>query len=133
MFVSLIIPGKPLGKQRPRITRFGVAYTPTQTVNYETLVKQLYIINKLPKIEGYVEAEIVAYFPIPKSVSKKQRQMMLNNEVLPSVKPDCDNIIKIILDALNKLAYDDDKQVVNLSFRKFYSDDPRVEISLGGI
>jgi len=43
-------------------------------------------------------------------------------------KPDADNIIKIIADALNGLAYKDDCQIVRLEFEKFYALTPRVEI-----
>lgn len=39
-----------------------------------------------------------------------------------------DNCIKIIADALNKIAYHDDTQIVDCQVRKFYSDDPRVEV-----
>lgn len=124
--VKLIIPGKPMGKQRPRLGK-GFTYTPTATVNYETLVKELFILSKQNKLEGNLRAIIVAYFPIPQSKSKKQKQEMREALIRPR-KPDCDNIAKIILDALNNLAYDDDSQVVELSVTKYYDDEPRVEV-----
>lgn len=37
-------------------------------------------------------------------------------------KPDADNIIKIIADALNGVAYNDDKQIVMCSCGKYYTD-----------
>lgn len=40
--VKLTIPGKPLGKQRPRVLKNGITYTPKETVNYETLIKEIY-------------------------------------------------------------------------------------------
>jgi len=43
--IELIIPGKPMGKQRPRVMRNGITYTPKETVNYETLIKQLFAIG----------------------------------------------------------------------------------------
>ena len=39
-------------------------------------------------------------------------------------KPDTDNIAKSILDSLNKIAYLDDKQVVDLEVHKFYNEKP---------
>lgn len=51
---------------------------------------------------------------------------MLQGKILPTKKPDCDNIAKIICDALNGVAYDDDKQIVALKVTKIYSDEPRV-------
>lgn len=55
---------------------------------------------------------------------------MLDGELLPSKKPDIDNIVKAVLDALNKVAYRDDTQVVELQVRKQYSERPRLEICL---
>lgn len=50
--------------------------------------------------------------------------------IRPTKKPDMDNCIKVIADALNKLAYHDDTQIVDCQIRKFYSDDPRVEVRI---
>jgi Holliday junction resolvase RusA-like endonuclease len=113
--IKLIIPGKPMGKQRPRVMKSGITYTPKETVNYETLVKQLYITHHSGELlGGSVHMGIVAYFDIPKSAPKKNRELMLKGEILPTKKPDMDNIVKIIADALNGLAYHDDSQIVSL-------------------
>lgn len=55
-------------------------------------------------------------------------ELMLNGELLPAKKPDIDNIVKAVLDALNEVAYRDDTQVVELQVRKQYSERPRLEI-----
>lgn len=127
MQVKLIVPGKPVGKERPRFAK-GRAYTASMTATYEELTRKLYKVNR--KMEGTLKAEIVAYYPIPKSTSNKKRVAMLNNEIRPIVKPDLDNVAKIILDSLNKVAYADDSQIVTLSVGKFYSEEPRVEVTL---
>ena len=72
--------------------------------------------------EKPLKIEILACFSIPKSYSKKKMLMINNGELFPTKKPDCDNIIKIVLDSLNKIAYDDDKQVVEVTLKKVYSD-----------
>jgi Holliday junction resolvase RusA-like endonuclease len=129
--IKLVIPGKPLGKQRPRVLKNGITYTPKKTVNYETLVKQLYIEKYFQKqLEGPIRAVITAYMYIPKSESKKRKKKMLANEILPTKMPDWDNVGKIITDALNGLAYEDDKQIVDAHVIKLYSDQPRVEVEL---
>ena len=51
----------------------------------------------------------------------------------PTKKPDADNVIKIITDALNGIAYDDDRQIVALMFEKFYAEIPHVDVYLGVI
>lgn len=132
MQIKLTIPGDPVAKGRPRVGKFGT-YTPTKTLNYETLVKELFIISNQPKLEDGLAANIKAYFPITKSTSKKAAELMRNGLIRHTKKPDADNIAKICLDALNKLAFDDDSQIVDLSISKYYSDNPRVEIEIESI
>ena len=48
----------------------------------------------------------------------------------PLKKPDADNVIKVVLDSLNKIAYHDDTQVVDLQIRRFYSRDPRLVVTI---
>lgn len=130
--VRLIIPGKPLGKQRPRVLKNGVTYTPKKTVEYETFIKEMYVTecrSEKPK-EGPVKMSIRAYFPIPKSVSKTKATSMERGNVRPTKRPDVDNIIKIVADALNGIAYKDDSQIVSCSLEKFYSSIPRLEIEI---
>ena len=67
---------------------------------------------------------------IPKSESKKRKKKMLANEILPTKMPDWDNIGKIITDALNGLAYEDDKQIVDGRVIKLHGEEPRVEVEL---
>ena len=64
---------------------------------------------------------IVARFLPPKSVSKKKQKQMLEGEILPLKKPDMDNIVKVVADALNGVAYHDDTQIVLVSAKKAYS------------
>lgn len=55
---------------------------------------------------------------------------MLDNKIAPTKKPDIDNIVKIILDAMNKFAFKDDTQVTKLEVEKRYSEIPRVYIKI---
>ncbi|AWZ48357.1 RusA family crossover junction endodeoxyribonuclease [Clostridiaceae bacterium 14S0207] len=128
--IAIVIPGDPKGKQRPRLGK-GYTYTPKQTVNYENWVKMCYLEQAQNlMLEGEIKAEIIAYYSIPKSTSKKKRQAMMNEEIRPTKKPDLDNIAKIILDSLNTIAYKDDSQIIELQVKKYYSDYPRVELQL---
>ena len=128
--IKLIIPGQPCAKQRPRVCKYGT-YTPTKTVNYETLVKQLYIMqNHRKQLEGALQMRVIAYMPITKSTSKKNAELMRAGSIRPTKKPDWDNIGKIISDALNGLAYHDDSQIVSATIEKWYSDEPRVEVEI---
>lgn len=129
--MKLIIPGEPKAKQRPRMTKQGITYTPQGTVNYENWVKQCFVLSgHKNQLEGQIKATICAYFGIPKSATKGKKLAMRHNITRPVKKPDNDNIAKIILDSLNNLAYKDDSQVVDLIVQKFYSEEPRVEVEL---
>lgn len=145
--VKLTILGKPMGKQRPKfsnIGRFVKAYTPKQTINYESQVVAEYKANyKEPmfKVNDEIRAIITAYFKIPKAnyhFHKKTQttdldvegELMLQGKLKPMKAPDVDNIAKICLDALNGIAYPDDCQITCLHVEKYYSEEPRVEISL---
>lgn len=55
---------------------------------------------------------------------------MLAGIIRPTIKPDVDNIAKVILDSLNGLAYKDDKQIVFCAISKWYGENPRVEVIL---
>ena len=75
-----------------------------------------------------VEISILALYPVPKYASKKTKNLMLNGCLLPTKKPDSDNTIKIILDALNGVAYCDDSQVCRVYFEKMYAKIPETKI-----
>ena len=126
MIYEFEVPSKIIGKGRPRLNTYtGSGYTPTRTKDYETLIEQ-YFIMKYPgykTIEGRVIVRIKAFFEIPKSTSNMQREQMLQNAISPTKKPDIDNIVKIILDAMNKFAFKDDTQIVKLEVEKLYSSD----------
>lgn len=129
------IPGKVQAKQRPRLNlKNGRVYTPQPTLNYENFVKMCYVDYANQKgwtpFEKAIRAEIEVFMPIPKSDTKKKKEAKLNGKIRPTVKPDNDNIAKSVLDALNGLAYGDDKQIVGLKVDKHYGAEPYVHVKL---
>lgn len=134
MKVQFQVLGEPKGKQRPRVVNnggFTKTYTPKDTVIYENLVRFSYQQQiGAVKLKPPIAAKIIGVFPIPKSTSKKQRALMISGSILHTKKIDCDNLAKIVLDALNKIAYDDDAGVAKLSVEKKYGDNPMVEVEL---
>lgn len=138
MKVEFTVPGEPTAKGRPNFyedKRTGKrhAVTPAKTVEYENLVKLEYQRQcgraRFPD-EAMLAATLTAYYGIPGSASKRRKAAMLAGVLRPTKKPDVDNVIKAVLDALNHLAYRDDVQVVELTFHKLWSDRPRVEVVL---
>lgn len=133
MMYEFEVPGEIVGKARPRMNTYtGKAYTPTKTKNYEYGIRQWFILKypKFEQIENRVNVTIIAYFDIPKSTSKKKVQEMLDGNISPTKKPDIDNIVKIILDALNKFAFKDDTQVTKLTVEKIYAKTPKVYVKI---
>lgn len=135
--IHFTIPGPPQGKARPRVVRaksgISLTYTPDKTVAYEELVR----IRYKAAARGFrfaddsqVGIQITARYPVPKSKSKRVKAAMRSGEIKPAKKPDCDNIVKIVCDALNGIAYKDDAQIVLAQVAKEYDDEPRTFIRL---
>lgn len=133
MKVEFEILGKPMGKARPRMNTYtGRAYTPEKTLNYENLVKYIFIneFKEFKPFEGAIRAKIKAIFEVPQSYSKKKRLMLLSTLFSYTHKPDTDNIAKIVLDSLNGLAYKDDAQITKLEVEKSYGEQAKVIVEL---
>ena len=114
---------RPIGKQRPIVTRNHGAFTPPKTVQAERRIAwtaRAAMRGKQPTSLP-VGVTITACFALPKTASKKDR------ETLPGTfrdkKPDLDNIEKLVNDALNGVVWLDDKQVVSQTSRKIYGTD----------
>ena len=75
-----------------------------------------------------LEISILALYPVPKYVSRKTKDLMLNSRLFPTKKPDADNIIKVILDALNGVAYRDDAQICRVYIEKMYAEIPETKV-----
>lgn len=123
------IPGKAVGKGRPRFTKNGHTFTPDSTREYEELVRAMYRQKYKGKPTSEpVTVNINVYTAPAKSLSKKKRADLLSRA--PMKKPDLDNVAKIILDALNKVAWHDDTQVTALSVRRVWSDEEYVCVTI---
>ncbi len=122
--MEFIVEGEPQGKARPRFSRrSGTVYTPAKTAKYEKEIRQSFLAagGKMIPAGSYVAVTVDAYFKIPKSYTKRKRLECEHNIKRPDKKPDIDNVLKAVLDALNKVAYADDKQVIGIVCRKWYS------------
>lgn len=134
MWMQFTVEGDPFGWQRAGQNRFtGATFTQKKTREREQLVAwafRRHCGRVMFPAGAFVDMEILAYMRIPKSATKAKRLQMLSGEIRPTVKPDWDNIGKLIADALNGVAYDDDKCIVDARVRKFYSDRPRTVVIL---
>lgn len=131
--IKFRIEGAPTAKGRPRFARIGAhvrAYTPKKTEGAENTIKLIASNALASPFNGAVEIFIVFGMPIPKSTSKKRSEGLKSSPHLK--RPDVDNLVKLVLDALNGVAWDDDSQVFSIVARKVYSDDPYTEITVCG-
>ena len=133
--LNFVIPGSPIGQGRPKFSTINghpKAYDPEKSRNYKAYVRMLATQamkeTGFEMIDGPCAVLINAFFEVPKSKSKRFREAALKGTERPTKKPDADNIVKAIQDALNGLAYKDDAYIVHLTCQKFYSDNPRVEV-----
>ena len=128
----IVVEGKIKGKARPRFnTKTGRAFTPGDTITYENWIKCCYQEQDGKFIDGPVSVRIEVYYKIPKSYTKKRVQAIRDGVEMPLKKPDSDNIAKIVLDSLNKIAFDDDAQVVELTVvKKWTEEQERIEFEL---
>ena len=130
----IVVEGTIRGKQRPRFnTKNDRAFTPGQTINYENWIKQCYIEQSNRLLNGPIRARIEIYYSVPKSYFKTKRKIEAIKDGIdyPMKKPDADNIAKIVLDSLNKIAYEDDKQIVELTVIKRWTfDNERIEFEV---
>lgn len=111
--IQFFIDGEPKGKARPRVTK-NHTYTPQSTAEYEKLVALSYQNEAKGKTFGdkSIYLDINAFFSIPKRTSRKNRELMVKHKIYATKKPD----------ALNGVAYNDDKQIVMCSCGKYYTD-----------
>ena len=121
--VYFFVPGKVQGKARFS-SRSGTVYTPGKTKSYERQIAEAYEAQHGPCFEGAVMVVIEAVFSIPKSWTRAKKAEAMAGK-LPPGKPDIDNILKVVLDGLNGIAYEDDKQVVLTQCKKVYADTTR--------
>lgn len=133
--ITFIVPGQPQGKGRPRVGKVGQharMYTPQKTVAYEGLIAlacQQAMAGR-PMLDGPVSAAIAIDCAVPASWSGKKQRAALAGNLMPTTKPDADNVVKAVFDGLNGVAFKDDVQVVDLRVRKRYSATPAVRVQL---
>lgn len=135
----IVVPGAPRGVERARsriVTtkkgqQFVAAYTPAKTRLAAAVIKDFAeqaMAGRAP-FDGPLELRYVAYLPIPQSFSKAKTAAALSGALLPTVKPDFDNIAKFV-DGLNHVVFRDDAQIAKATIWKFYSDKPRIVVEI---
>lgn len=130
--------GEAVGKGRPRVSRRGNyvhTYTPEKTRNFEEAIRFEFMASNCDPMPVYdkektLMANILIGVSIPKSYPKYKQALCRCRMIAPAKKPDLDNVLKSIMDALNGYAFDDDSQIVKVIAEKIYADEPFVEVTI---
>ena len=114
---SFTIPGQPTGKGRPRFGN-GRTFTDGATVRAESDVLACWQAAGEPRLDGPVALRVALIVERPKGHFRSDgvslsaegaRHLLPDNQ-----KPDVDNALKLVMDGLNRRAWRDDVQVVDV-------------------
>ena len=138
--MTLTIYGEPTAQGRPKFTTIGGharAYDPAKSRDYKDYIR-LAAAEQLkgqPPMKGMLQLSIRVYRSIPASMAKKHRPFAENGTIRPITKPDLDNYVKGIKDALKSICWNDDSQIVAYKepFGKYYSLTPRIEVEVAEV
>jgi len=130
------IMGDPVAQGRPRAGKTfsgqTVLYDPLKSRDFKQYVK-IVASQHAPKelIKGPIILNVDVYRATPKKFQTGPKQLLIESGALrPTTKPDVDNYVKGVKDGLNKVIWQDDSQVIELTVRKFYSLSPRVVVCI---
>lgn len=133
--IVFTVPGQPVGKGRPRIGKVGNharMFTPAKTASYEGMVAMAaqQAMQGGALLEGPVRTLLRMTLAVPASWSRKKQEQAMAGLIRPTTKPDADNVVKAIFDAINGVVWRDDVQVVELGVTKFYGAVPGVSVRI---
>lgn len=112
------VPGEPVSKERARVTRNG-SYTPKRTLEAEQTIRDCY--RTQCGATSIYSLDATAEFGLTVDLYLGTRR-----------RRDIDNMLKLVQDALNKIAYPDDSQIVWIAASKQFvpKAEARTEIRL---
>lgn len=129
MSKELTIYVKPMPKERPRLVSGGRVYTPLKTKAYENAVALSWVAKHgAHPMTGAITIELTFAYRPPASWSKARQEASLDKG--KTSRPDTDNLVKAVTDALNCIAYKDDAQIVRITASKVYADSDSVTIKI---
>lgn len=115
MEIDLTIYGDPVPQGRPRFKRIGnfvKTYDPLKSKDWKESVRWQAVQQKAPMLSGPLTMRLEFWLSRPKSIPKKI--------LYPIKKPDLDNLQKAVQDALEKICYERDSQIIQIQAIKCY-------------
>ncbi|BBU40714.1 hypothetical protein APP_30060 [Aeribacillus pallidus] len=134
MKIQFTVYGEPVAQGRPRAANINGhirMYDPKKSSDFKNYVRLVASEHRPDKLlEGPISLTVKVYKKSLKSFSKKKIAAAESGQLRPTSKPDVDNYVKGVKDALKNVIWKDDSQVVDLHISKWYSETPRVEITI---
>lgn len=131
--IDFFVPQNPQGKQSPRAVQIGgfarVVKDP-KTRKYEGMIAVLAaqaMAGRAPIAEP-VAVRLEVWMPVPASWSHRRAAQAIAGSILPTVKPDCSNVLKAVEDGCNGVVFVDDKQIADVVVSKRYGEMPGVRV-----
>ena len=133
MQIMFTVYGDPVAKGRPRFAKRGnfvQTYTPEKTKTYESEVAMMAkaAMGASEALEGALEAFIYVTYAIPASYSKKRSEACLSGLEKHTKKPDLDNVVKSVVDGMDKIVFLNDSQITSIHATKVYGEIAKVEV-----
>lgn len=127
--------GEPVAQGRPRFNRHtGFAYDPQKSRDYKEALRafaqEKLQANNGKQLQGSLRMILVVSRSCPASWSNKKKQQAYEGTIAPTTRPDLDNYIKGVLDAISGVLMADDSQITYISATKCYSVAPGVFVEI---
>lgn len=122
-FITLIFNTEPTAKGRPRIGKFGSAYTPAKTRKAEKEIAEA------AKMQMMKQRKDPLIGPVAVGIEFIMQRPKKPSQPFPS-RSDLDNYAKLVCDALNEIVWDDDSQIVDLYLTKRWGDASRITVQV---
>lgn len=128
--ITFTVFGNPVPKARARTVRLKngmtTTFTPKKTENWEDMIRLQILEHKPDKlIDQAIAIKAIFVLQRPKSIPKKRHY--------PETKPDLDNLLKSLTDAMEGIIYTNDSRIVQKDVAKIYGDPPRVEVEVWSV
>ncbi len=127
--IALTLIGEPVPKGRPRAFKDRAGnvrvYSPDKTAHAENSWRDAFRESKAQALPAGVPLALTAVFYLTRPVSAPRKR------TYPIGRPDVDNLVKLVTDALEGLAYERDSAIVTIAAQKEYAtypDPARTEI-----
>lgn len=132
---ELFIGGEPVAQGRPRFsTKDGIFRTidPKESREFKQVIQKMAREKMIgePQMEGPLCLYLKVYRVPAKSWAKGKRRSAIENHEGIQSKPDLDNYIKLVLDAINGVVFNDDSAIVRICASKRWAESPGMKIRI---